>query len=1009
MTAILIWVSINRITIDTDIVAGLPKDDGILAQAAYIFKNHPIQDQIAIDIGLDRVNRNLSIHVAAEVEGLLQQSGMFTKVGMDDMQQLIPSMINDIVDHLPLLFSLEELENHVQPLLSPNSIDSRVRQIHKSLIGMDGVGQAYFITRDPLGLKNLKIAALSNLAPSQNAQIYKGKIFSMDAKHLLVLAHPKISGTNTAAARKLTSLINTIQTSLKKKFPDIDNKITITPIGAYRSALDNEQMVRRDVNMAIGLATLGIAILLLLGFPRPLFGLMALLPAIVGMATAFYIFSLINNSVSILTIGFGGAIISITVDHGIAYLLFLDRPHETFGKETSKEIWAIGLLAVLTTSGAFSALGFCGFPIFEELGLFTAMGIAFSFLFVHTVFPIIFPAVPPAIIKRQLPLQILADRLFANGSKGLAVAILAVVFFAFLAKPNFDVDLRKMNSVSDSTASAEQLFSRVWGNMFSKVFIMTEAGSLADLQNKSDLLLNKLERARENDEITSFFASSQLFPSPYRAQSNFADWRSFWTHTRVEKLRSQLTASARRYGFIDSAFDPFINSLPATAAPNSVAIDPKYFELLSISVKNNENIWRQFSSVTPGPRYNGKQFFQNFSLHAKIFDANLFSDKMGELIFSTFMRMLLIIGVCVVLLLLLFFADWRLTLISLLPIVFAFTCTLGTLKLMGRGLDIPAIMLAIIVLGMGVDYTLYLVRSYQRYHDNKHPYLRLIRISVLMTSISTLIGFGVLCTAQHNVLQSVGITSFLAIAYSMIGACLILPPILGKLFDPSSMNSWQHSEAATAVRSQYRNMEPYPRFFARFKLKLDPMFDEMRAFLPPTNQQTKRIIDIGTGYGVPACWLAHRYPNAFISGIEPKESCVRVASIALGDRGTIVSGHAPQLPPVSGRANIACMLDMCHFLDDNEFKLLLQRLHQTIDSEGILVTRVVLKPQRRFPWVFWIENAKTKIHGQPQYYRTMNAIAELMRSHHFAIVHRAYSGTREDLAWIIARRCTVTV
>ena len=110
-------------------------------------------------------------------------------------------------------------------------------------------------------------------------------------------------------------------------------------------------------------------------------------------------------------LGFGGAIISIAVDQGIAYLLFLDRPTESFGKEAAREVWAVGLLAELTTVGAFGALMLSDFPVFQQLGLFSALGSCFAFLFVHTIFPLIFPSLP-ASRERRLPLPRVADRLF---------------------------------------------------------------------------------------------------------------------------------------------------------------------------------------------------------------------------------------------------------------------------------------------------------------------------------------------------------------------------------------------------------------------------------------------------------------------------------------------------------------------------------------------------------------------------------------------------------------------
>ncbi len=138
-----------------------------------------------------------------------------------------------------------------------------------------------------------------------------------------------------------------------------------------------------------------LALLLLFAFPRPLIGLLSLVPALAGTGAAIFVYSLFHSSISIMVLGFGGAIISITVDHGIAYLLFLDRNRTTRGKDASHEVRAIGIMAVITSIGAFLILSYSGFPIFAELGQFTALGILFSFLFVHSIFPRIFPVMTP--------------------------------------------------------------------------------------------------------------------------------------------------------------------------------------------------------------------------------------------------------------------------------------------------------------------------------------------------------------------------------------------------------------------------------------------------------------------------------------------------------------------------------------------------------------------------------------------------------------------------------------
>ncbi len=197
--------------------------------------------------------------------------------------------------------------------------------------------------------------------------------------------------------------------------------------------------------------------------------------------------------------------------------------------------------------------------------------------------------------------------------------------------------------------------------------------------------------------------------------------------------------------------------------------------------------------------------------------------------------MVLIIGLSVAMLCLLFFFDFILTLVALAPVVFAFVCTLGTLKLIGHPLDIPALMLSIVVMGMGIDYSLFFVRSYQSYLDEHHPSLGLIRMAVFLASASTLIGFGVLNTADHSMLKSAGFTSFIGIAYCLIGAFAILPPALKYLFAhkqlPAENNKPGSKKHLSRIVKRYRHLEASVRLFVRFKIMFDPMFTELFKFI----------------------------------------------------------------------------------------------------------------------------------------------------------------------------------
>jgi len=182
---------------------------------------------------------------------------------------------------------------------------------------LDAIGRGPMIARDPLGFSGVVFRQMTSLFPANKAQFYQGQLLSEDGRNVLIIAQIKGSGTDTVVAGKIEKLMEECHRRL-----DSENRYSLTAVGAYRVALDNETVARHDGQWAIILTTLGIALLLLIAFPRPLIGLLALLPSSVGAIAALWVCSFIFDSMSVLAVGFGGAIMAFTVDLGITYLLF---------------------------------------------------------------------------------------------------------------------------------------------------------------------------------------------------------------------------------------------------------------------------------------------------------------------------------------------------------------------------------------------------------------------------------------------------------------------------------------------------------------------------------------------------------------------------------------------------------------------------------------------------------------------------------------------------------------
>lgn len=776
--------SFYRLQIDSDIIGSLPENDPVISDARHVMIHHPMQDLVVIDIGTDTVQPDVLVEAGRLVEQRLKDSGLFEKVGISHEGHLVPELISMVTDSLPWIFSKKQLQEQIAPLLVPDRIVQKLDETFLQFYNIDSIGRAGSISMDPLGFGNIVLARLIHLAPTENAGIYKGSLLSSDQKHLLILAKPNESGTDTTVGQNIASTIDQVYQEMNQQFSKKGYQISLTPMGGYRAALDNEASAKSDVQKAILFSTLGIALLLVLAFPRPWLGLLALLPALVGTVVALFAYSLIFDTISLLTIGFGGAIIAISVDHGIAYMLFLDRPDESSGRDASKEVRSVGFLAALTTIGAFFSLSFSGFPILAQAGLFAGMGIGFSFLFVHWLFPLMIPMMPPAKRKNVMPLQKFVNGFALKGEKyKLAMALGFGFVMLFFAKADFQVDLRAMNTVSDKTRAAENQIQETWGNIFSKVFLMVEEHSLDALQQTSDMVLSAMENEMASQSLSSVFLPSMIFPGKNRGAENFQAWKGFWNQQRKDDLKRIMADHSIRLGFTPDAFDPFFQSLDQQSYTFH-EIPEKFHGLLGISHDSERSMWVQFSTLLPGSEYNAEGIYSRLATieNTTMFDPRFFGQRLGKVLSDTFLKMLLIVGCSMVILLLIFFSDLKLTIVAAIPVIFAFICTLGTLNLTGHHLGIPALMLSIVVVGMGIDYSIFFIRSYQRYRDKNHVFVGLFRMAVFLASVSSLIGFGVLSIADHALLKSAGLPSFLGIAYAVIGTFTLLPPVLGRLF-----------------------------------------------------------------------------------------------------------------------------------------------------------------------------------------------------------------------------------
>jgi hypothetical protein len=147
--------------------------------------------------------------------------------------------------------------------------------------------------------------------------------------------------------------------------------------------------------------------------------------------------------------------------------------------------------------------------------------------------------------------------------------------------------------------------------------------------------------------------------------------------------------------------------------------------------------------------------------------------------------------------------------------------------------------------------------------------------------------------------------------------------------------------------------------------------------------------------------MLERFPDATVYGMDPDPGRVSVASRAVGKSGFIAVAGAPDIPEAPDPIDLATMLDMIHFLGDDQFRLTLIRLSVILGQKGRLIIRATLPPAYPFPWVWWMENIKNRSAGIQCHYRILDEIETIVRQAGFEIERSAPSGTKGDLVWLI--------
>jgi hypothetical protein len=161
-----------------------------------------------------------------------------------------------------------------------------------------------------------------------------------------------------------------------------------------------------------------------------------------------------------------------------------------------------------------------------------------------------------------------------------------------------------------------------------------------------------------------------------------------------------------------------------------------------------------------------------------------------------------LLGLCaIVVFLMLDFQSIRNTALAVISLLMGATWMVGFMAVFGIKFNFINFMALPLIIGIGIDDSVHIIHRYKIEGPGKIPtILRFTGRAILLTSLTTMIGFGSWGLASHRGIASMGQVLFLGVGSCFLSSSIVLPAlmfIIDKIFPPKK----------TQKKNEYKNIE----------------------------------------------------------------------------------------------------------------------------------------------------------------------------------------------------------
>jgi predicted exporter len=358
----------------------------------------------------------------------------------------------------------------------------------------------------------------------------------------------------------------------------------------------------------------------------------------------------------------------------------------------------------------------------------------------------------------------------------LALAPLACIAATAVFAPRlrFDDDLSNLKSLDPALrAEVERVRGRVAREDSGRViFALGDDADAAVARN--DAVADRLEAAQRAGRVGEFRSLHALLWSRELQQRNLDALAA------VPDLAPRVEAAFAAEGFRPEAFAPFRAELAAPPPEPLDAEELRASPLRELVAPLLVDLGQRTAAVTYLRGVADRQALESELAgleHVYVFDQGAFMNAIYREFRVTTIQQVGVGSGLVVLVLALYYRRWRPALAAFVPSLLVAGATLAVFAAANEPMNLLHVTSLVMVMGMGVDYGIFLVDSA---HDRNE--LDGTLVSLFLSCLTTVFVFGTLAISEHAALRAMGATTALGILLSFFLApvTLLLLPRSGR-------------------------------------------------------------------------------------------------------------------------------------------------------------------------------------------------------------------------------------